>query len=101
MRIWFRRNSVVHGGYFLHPNEVILSATNAIVEYKGAMETDTPFLEFDVLGFSHGISLWRPPPSGTFKANWMLPFTLRGVNWGLGVLYMTLRVLFLLRVLIQ
>jgi hypothetical protein len=39
-RIWLRRNSVVHGGDFLHPNEVILSVTNAIIEYKGALEID-------------------------------------------------------------
>jgi hypothetical protein len=44
-RIWFRRNSVVHGGYFLHPNEVILSATNAIVEYNGAMAVSNFFME--------------------------------------------------------
>jgi hypothetical protein len=69
-RIWLRRNSVVHGGDFLHPNEVILSVTNAIIEYKGALEIDIPSLDSDDLGFSHGMSLWRLPPSEIFKAKW-------------------------------
>jgi hypothetical protein len=29
-RIWFRRNLVVHGGEFNHPNQVIISTTKFI-----------------------------------------------------------------------
>jgi chemotaxis methyl-accepting protein methylase len=39
-RIWFRRNSVIHRRDFLHPNDVILSATTAIGEYKGVIYGD-------------------------------------------------------------
>lgn len=37
-RIWFRRNTVVHGGDFLHPNVVVLAASMFIDEYRKAME---------------------------------------------------------------
>jgi hypothetical protein len=37
-RIWFRRNTVVHGGVLLHPKEVIRSATSFIINYREAME---------------------------------------------------------------
>jgi len=51
-RIWFRRNSVIHGGDFLHPNDVILLATTAIGEYKGVMETDMSLLELEGISVS-------------------------------------------------
>ncbi len=31
--IWFRQNSVVHGGEFNHPNKVIISTTKFIEGY--------------------------------------------------------------------
>lgn len=51
-RIGFRRNSVIHGGDILHPNDVILSTTTAIGEYKGVMETDMSLLELEGISVS-------------------------------------------------
>jgi len=69
-RIWFRRNSVVHGGDFLHPNDVLSSATMAIGDYKGALEADIFLREPEGTSLSSRILNWCPPPIGYFKANW-------------------------------
>lgn len=39
-RIWFRRNTVVHGGDSIHPNDLILSASKSIAEYRAVMVKD-------------------------------------------------------------
>jgi hypothetical protein len=69
-RIWFRRNSVVHGGDFLHPNDVLSSAIMAIGDYKGALESDISLRESEGTSLSSRILNWCPPPIGYFKANW-------------------------------
>ncbi len=38
-RIWFRLNgTVVHGGEFQHPNDLIIAASFFLGEYKSSME---------------------------------------------------------------
>jgi hypothetical protein len=39
--IWFRRNSVVHGGAFSSPEKVIREATTSLEEFKAANLRDT------------------------------------------------------------
>jgi hypothetical protein len=68
-RIWFRRNSVVHRGDFLHPNDVLLSATTTIGDYKGALEPDISLLNPEGTSLSSRIINWCPPPIGFVKAN--------------------------------
>jgi len=33
-KIWFRRIEVVHGGGFLHPNQLLIEASNSINEFR-------------------------------------------------------------------
>jgi hypothetical protein len=41
-QLWFKRNKVVHGGDFAHPNDlIILIAKNHIADYKAAMQPVT------------------------------------------------------------
>jgi hypothetical protein len=40
-QLWFKRNKVVHGGDFAHPNDLILIAKNHIADYKAAMQPVT------------------------------------------------------------
>lgn len=35
-KIWFRRNTVIHGGEFTHPNQVFHDACNFIDEFRRA-----------------------------------------------------------------
>jgi hypothetical protein len=65
-RIWFRRNSVVYGGDFLHPNEVLSSATTAISNYKGALEPGISLLDPEGISLSSRILNGCPPPHWFF-----------------------------------
>jgi hypothetical protein len=83
-RIWFRRNMVVHGGEFLHPNDLILSATTSISDYKGAMATETIMQEPESISIPLGIPSWRPPSSGFYKANWDTALNSKSKKMGFG-----------------
>jgi hypothetical protein len=85
-RIWFRRNTVVHGGDFLHPNELIILASNFIRDYKGAIDSDKDALVNGVVPTVHGVSVWSPPPSGVFKANWNAVIDSKSGKMGFGCL---------------
>jgi hypothetical protein len=37
-RIWFRRNTVVHGGEFTHPNILVQTTSTFIANYREAMQ---------------------------------------------------------------
>jgi hypothetical protein len=69
-RIWFRRNTVVRGGVFVHPNDVIRSATSFIVEYREAMEKEWLVVDIDRTPSLSAVVRWRPPLPGCLKINW-------------------------------
>jgi ribonuclease HI len=64
-QIWFRRNSVVHGEDFLHPNLLVKGTMESSEEYKQANLGDS------ALPKSVGVQAkWQAPPTGTYKVNW-------------------------------
>jgi hypothetical protein len=66
-KIWFRRNSVVHGGDFIHPTHVFRDAINSLEDFQKANTQDIVLrspLQDDIP------TLWRKPPPGIYKINW-------------------------------
>jgi hypothetical protein len=65
-RIWLRRNGVIHDGVFLHPNRVVLQATQAVERYQQIMvEKDSKPAVNEEAKPSH----WKAPPPSCLKAN--------------------------------
>lgn len=68
-RIQFRRNTVVHGGEFIHPNILIHAASAIISAYRTAMAKDTVVGAFGAAQAPHGEVPWKPPPFKSYKVN--------------------------------
>jgi hypothetical protein len=58
---------VVHGGDFIHPTAVILSASIDIADYRTAMEKDGVVGETVEVHGMTAIVRWRPPPKEYLK----------------------------------
>lgn len=65
--IWFRRNGVVHGGEFTHPQQVFREASASIEEFQRVEGLSMTVPSPTPAGSQ---ALWRPPPSSLFKVNW-------------------------------
>lgn len=65
--IWFRQNSVVHGGSLKHPTEVFRDTKVSMEDYKRAT---TPVVEDHVSFLSPQAGRWQAPPLGIVKVNW-------------------------------
>jgi ribonuclease HI len=82
-KIWARRNSVLHGGLFLHPNRIVCEAK----EMLGALKT--PSDEGSASKKSEerlAIVKWVKPPFGRFKINWDVSFDKTGQHMGFGAI---------------
>ena len=81
-RLWLRRNDVIHGGHFVHPNVLVQQTNTAIEDFSRANKLD-----------SHGTDegdrqdpiQWQRPPLGWFKANWDASVSKQQGRMGLGV----------------
>jgi ribonuclease HI len=66
-KIWFRRNEVVHGGSFTHPNVLVQQAKEAVAEFKAAnIHVDQGVEGRSMLRTKR----WVRPCSGWYKLNW-------------------------------
>jgi hypothetical protein len=66
-KIWFRRNTVVHGGEFLHLNSIAREAIISIEEYKKANLSKTVPSTENI----SGVHLkWKAPAESFYKVNW-------------------------------
>ena len=65
-RIWLRRNEVIHGGPFLHPN-VIIQKTLRVMEDRQAI-TDNHKKEHSISAINIAAA-WKAPPLDFLKAN--------------------------------
>jgi len=83
-RLWFRRNDVVHGGKFSHPNEVIGTATALMTEYRSALIL--VHVEREALNGSLEPLMvkWSPPLVGVVKANWDVAVDMKNGKLGYG-----------------
>jgi hypothetical protein len=85
-RIWFRRNIVVHGGEFTHPNSVILLASTFITDFRTAFMNCEPLGNIRTGQDMRVAGQWRPPPPGVFKLNWDAALDSKKRKMGFGFL---------------
>jgi ribonuclease HI len=82
-RIWFRRNSVIHGGVFIHPNSLLQGAIEADAEFRRANSSDTS-IATDGREVHH--VKWFPPPEGKYKVNWDAAVDTVNGRLGIGII---------------
>ena len=65
-KIWFRRNNVLHGGEFTHPNQVFQEPSNSLDDFRRIniqeLDTRSPIHE-------ESPTLCKKPPIGINKVN--------------------------------
>lgn len=78
-RLWFRRNEVVHGGVFTHPNALVQQTLKFKVEYSKAIAQP--------IGPSWPavIQRWIAPIQGAWRLNWDAAVCTRHGIAGMGV----------------
>ena len=64
--IWTRRNHVVHGGKFAHPNFIVIEAEDVVAQFWRVKVT----MECRMIQPSPMRTKWSNPPLGRLKANW-------------------------------
>lgn len=81
-QIWLRRNELIHGGPFLHPNIIAQQAIRATEDMQ-ALEDDlkskNAILEVTAA------TTWKASPFGFLKANWDASVDRKRRRVGLGV----------------
>jgi hypothetical protein len=85
-RIWFRRNSVVHEGEFIHPNEVIQIAALFINDYREAMKKMGEGESMEMTRVTPVFIRWVPPLSSFFKINCDMALDRKNGRMGIGLL---------------
>jgi hypothetical protein len=82
-RIWMRRNEVIHGGSFTHPDRIVSLTKQAIEDFNLAMDRGRD----PVSAHSNLPSVgWKAPEVGWLKANWDAAVDEPGGRSGLGVI---------------
>ncbi|XP_059441827.1 uncharacterized protein LOC132174149 [Corylus avellana] len=82
-RIWLRRNAVVHGDSFLHPNQLLREAQCALDEYHRVNEGNSAQRNHDL---ERAIVKWQPPPANMVKMNWDAAVNVKEKRVGLGLI---------------
>jgi hypothetical protein len=65
--IWRRRNTVVHGRLFNHPNTIAQAASEMLRQFMRANAKES---RQETIRETEGRQKWQPLPAGFFKANW-------------------------------
>jgi ribonuclease HI/exonuclease III len=65
--IWKRRNSCIHGGVFVHPNSIVITAQDLCFQFQKA--NVRPENQKADAAEEEGRK-WSNPPNGIFKVNW-------------------------------
>jgi hypothetical protein len=81
-RIWMRRNTVIHGGSFTHPDILVQNVLMAVEEYMQAQVITSPH-NHD--GGDGGSKRWCAPPVSFVKANWDVALDKHKGRIGVGV----------------
>jgi hypothetical protein len=82
-RIWLRRNELLHGGTFLHPN-IILKHSAWVVEEQLTLE-EKLILPTEPLE-DRATVRWKAPPLGFLKVNWDANNDSKRGRMGVGVI---------------
>ena len=76
-RIWLRRNDVLHGGKFSHPNTIWQQTLNSIQEFALAQKLEQA-------NGPHMVIRWQAPTSNWCKGNWDAAVNTESDRMGLG-----------------
>lgn len=79
--IWKRRNDVLHGGSFTHPNAIVRNASELEYLYRHA---NAPRPNEGTL--IQRESIWKKPPRGCYKVNWDVAIEAQKKQMGVGVI---------------
>ncbi|XP_059436307.1 uncharacterized protein LOC132169261 [Corylus avellana] len=82
-KIWMRRNRVVHGGLFQHPNQVLKEAEVGLEDFR---RLNVPTSHQEDHAAEADIARWQPPPPNTVKINWDAAVDPYNKSIGLGVI---------------
>jgi hypothetical protein len=83
LSIWFRRNTVIHGGVFTHPSRLIQESTTFLHAYN--------IVEAKVgdhaIHYQPNLPLkWNMPPHGWYKINWDVTIDAINKRMGIGII---------------
>ena len=65
-KLWARRNTVLHGGEFIHPNILVQQGEALLLQFTDA----TGKGGVDLVETSVNVEKWSPLVVGNFKVNW-------------------------------
>jgi hypothetical protein len=82
-RIWFRRNFVVHGGEFIHPNSFLQGAIESDAEFR---RTNSSYLSIATDEREVHHVKWFPPSEGKYKVNWDAAIDTVNKRLGIGLI---------------
>ena len=67
--IWTRKNIVLHGGPFTHPNQLVQESKESLGQFLEANENQG-ILIGELIAAGAQLKCWRQPPLGFYKINW-------------------------------
>jgi ribonuclease HI len=82
-KIWFRRNTVVHGGEFSHPNVLLQEAVSSFTDYKNINAKDGRPPQLPITRVP---TKWQFPPPGLYKVNWDAAIDSLNKRMGMGII---------------
>lgn len=79
-KIWLKRNTVVYGWDFSHPNVLIQECASSLNKYRDANDKDNVFMQRKA---PVAPEKWNAPPPSIYKLNWneAIDSTNRHVDW--------------------
>ena len=81
-RIWHRRNDVIHGVVFMHPNEIVRESRLAVEDFKNAQQDTTGPPPSQA---AQNRSSWMAPMEGWYKTNWDVAISKEKGLVGMGI----------------
>ena len=81
-KLWARRNAVLHGGEFTHPNLLVQQGEVLLLQFTDAAGKGGAGLVETCVGDEK----WSPPSVGKLKANWDVSFDTKQKRMGVGVI---------------
>jgi ribonuclease HI len=82
-KIWLRRNQVVHGGSFSHPNQVLREAVSILEDFR--LSNANCNMPQPSSPPTH-VEKWRPPPMNFVKINWDAAVDISKKIIGMGII---------------
>lgn len=67
-KIWAKRNDVVHGGDFQHPNRIVIEARELLQQFSVELGGNSAIVAPQMA--VNPLLRWHPPPFGRYKLNW-------------------------------